>query len=218
MEECILKEFIKPLVKRYNKGTYIYKEGDAGFHIYFVVEGRVKIEKVSPSKKRITKSILSNGDLFGEMALFEEEERTDYAFTLEDTTIHSYTKGIIKKVLITDNKFQLLLLKNIANQVRIMEQRITSMIFTDSRSRVIEYLVQLGRKEGERIGFDTLLRNRLTHQEIAYYTGTSRQTVNVALNELQAKNLIYYNRKRLLIRDIERLAEELSPKKISYAM
>lgn len=218
MEECIPKEFIKPLVKSYNKGTYIYMEGDPALHVYFIIEGRIKIENIGPSKKRITKSILSNGDLFGEMVLFEEKERNDYAFALEDTTIHSYTKEIIKKVLLTNNKFQLLLLNNIANQVRSMEQRITSMIFTDSRSRVIEYLVQLGRKEGERIGFDTLLRNRLTHQEIAYYTGTSRQTVNVVLNELQDQNLIYYNRKRLLIRDIDRLAERLSPKKISYAV
>lgn len=218
MEERIPKEVIKPIIKKYSKGKYIYKEGDAVLHTYFIVTGRIKIENISPSRKKITKSILSNGDLFGEMALFGEQERRDYAFTLEDTTIHVYTKEEIRNLLHTDGKFQFLLLKKMAGQVISMEQRLTSMAFRDSRSRVIEYIVKLGKKEGEPIGFETLLRNKLTHQEIAYYTATSRQTVTVVLNELQAQNLIHYTRKRLLIRDIARLAEELGPKKVSYAM
>lgn len=217
MEERIPKELIKPIVKSYNKGQYIYKEGDAVLHTYFIVTGRIKIENISPSR-RITKSILSNGDLFGEMALFGEQERRDYAFTLEDTTIHIYTKEEIRSLLHSDSKFQFILLNKMARQVISMEHRLTSMAFRDSRSRVVEYLVQLGRKEGEQIGFETLLRNKLTHQEIAYYTATSRQTVTVVLNELQAQNLIHYNRKRLLIRDLARLAEELAPKKISYTI
>lgn len=218
MEERIPKEVIKPIIKKYSKGKYIYKEGDAVLHTYFIVSGRIKIENISPSRKKITKSILSNGDLFGEMALFGEQQRRDYAFTLEDTTIHVYTKEEIRNLLHSDGKFQFLLLKKMAGQVISMEQRLTSMAFRDSRSRVIEYIVKLGKKEGEPIGFETLLRNKLTHQEIAYYTATSRQTVTVVLNELQAQNLIHYTRKRLLIRDIARLAEELGPKKVSYAM
>ncbi len=50
-----------------------------------------------------------------------------------------------------------------------------------------------------------LVRNFLTHQEIANLTATSRQTVTTVLNELRNKNVLTFNRKRMLVRDMEKL-------------
>jgi len=213
MEERIPKELIKPIIRTYRKGAYIYKAGEPVHFIYFIIEGRIKIESISSTGKRISKALLSNGELFGEMALFGEVERRDYACTLQVTVLHIYTREEIQRLLKIDQKFQFLLLNKMANRVINIEQRLTALVFKDSRSRVIEFLVRLGRKEGERVGFEILLRNFLPHQEIGYYTATSRQTVTVVLNELKAKNLVHYHRKRLLIRDIDKLAEALIPYK-----
>jgi len=215
MEERIPKELIQPTIKTYPKGAYIYKAGESVLYIYFIVEGRIKIESISPLGKRISKSLLSKGEIFGEMALFGEVVRRDYACTLDVTVIHIYTREEIQRLLKIDKQFQFLLLNKMASRVINIEQKLTSLVFKDSRTRVIEFLVQLGRKKGERIGFDILLRDFLPHQEIAYCTATSRQTVTVVLNELKAQNLVHYHRKRLLIRDIDKLAEELSPFKNS---
>jgi len=210
MEERIPKDLIKPIIKTYRKGAYIYKTGEPVHSIYFIVEGRIKVESICRNGKRITKSFLSNDALFGEMALFGEVIRRDAAYTLDITVVHIYTREAIQKLLKVDAKFQFLLLNKMANQVLDLEHRLTSLVFKDSRSRVIEFLVRLGRKEGQRVGYEILLKNFLPHQEIAYYTATSRQTVTVVLNELKAQNLVHYHRKRLLIRDIDKLAEALS--------
>lgn len=210
MEERIPKDLIKPIIKTYRKGTYIYKASEPVRYVYFIAEGRIKIESIGRRDKHMTKSLLSKGALFGEMALFGEGTRRDSAYTLDVTVIYIYTREAIQKLLKTDNKFQFLLLNKMANQVLNLEQRLTSLVFKDSRSRVIEFIVRLGRQQGERIGFEILLRNFLPHQEIAYYAATSRQTVTVVLNELKAQNLIHYHRKRLLIRDIDKLEEELT--------
>ena len=53
-----------------------------------------------------------------------------------------------------------------------------------------------------------LVRKFNTHQEIANLTATSRQTVTTILNELRTRNLITFDRKRLLIRDLELLQKE----------
>jgi len=149
------------------------------------------------------------------MRVVETNFTTDHACTLDVTVIHIYTREEIQRLLKIDKQFQFLLLNKMASRVINIEQKLTSLVFKDSRTRVIEFLVQLGRKKGERIGFDILLRDFLPHQEIAYCTATSRQTVTVVLNELKAQNLVHYHRKRLLIRDIDKLAEELSPFKNS---
>ena len=66
----------------------------------------------------------------------------------------------------------------------------------------------MAKKKGQRVGFEMLVRKFYTHQEIANLTATSRQTVTTVLNELRNKNVLTFNRQRLLIRDMELLRKE----------
>ena len=50
-----------------------------------------------------------------------------------------------------------------------------------------------------------MIPTKLTHKDIAALTGTSRQTVTTILNELKDQNLINFDRKKILIRDLDRL-------------
>jgi CRP-like cAMP-binding protein len=60
--------------------------------------------------------------------------------------------------------------------------------------------------KGVRVGYETMIQTQLTHKDIASLTGTSRQTVTTILNELKEKNLINFNRKQILIRDLDKLS------------
>ena len=57
----------------------------------------------------------------------------------------------------------------------------------------------------QRIGYEVMFKNHLTHRDIASLTGTSRQTVTTLLNELKDVNLINFDRRRFLIRDMDKL-------------
>lgn len=50
-----------------------------------------------------------------------------------------------------------------------------------------------------------MIQTKLTHKDIASLTGTSRQTVTTILNELKEANVINFDRKRILIRDLNKL-------------
>ena len=90
-----------------------------------------------------------------------------------------------------------------------MERRLESLVFRDSRSRIVEFLLHLAQTKGQRIGYEWVVRDFITHQEIANLTATSRQTVTTTLNDLRFKKLLTFNRSRLLIRDLEKLKGEL---------
>jgi CRP-like cAMP-binding protein len=81
------------------------------------------------------------------------------------------------------------------------------LVFKDSRSRIIEFLVEQGKKKGQPVGTETLVKRFMTHQDVANLTATSRQTVTTVLNDLREHNLISFNRNRLLIRDLEKLGK-----------
>ena len=92
-----------------------------------------------------------------------------------------------------------------------MERRLESLVFRDSRSRIVEFLVQLTQAKGQAVGFEWVIRKPITHQEIANLTATSRQTVTTTLNDLRFKKLLTFNRARLLVRDLEALKAEIRP-------
>ena len=193
--------------KTFKKGESIYLAEEYADKIYLINEGRVKIGNTSEGGKEITKAILSKGEIFGELVLVGVEKRRDFAIALEDTEVCILTVAEMKSLMREHSGVNLLIMKIMGSRILEMENRLESLVFKDSRTRIIEFLRALAAKKGERVGYETVVRKFLTHQQIANLTATSRQTVTTVLNELRSNNIIAFNRRRLLIRDLDKLKE-----------
>lgn len=97
------------------------------------------------------------------------------------------------------------MLKLVGLRLMKLERKLESLVFKDARTRVIEFLRDTASWKGKKVGFETMIPTKLTHKDIASLTGTSRQTVTTILNELKDKNLITFDRRRILIRDLDQL-------------
>ena len=194
----------------FKKNEYIYLQNDAADKIFFITEGRVKIGSYSDNGKEITKAILNKGEVFGELSLIGEEKRRDFAIAMEDTVACILTVAEMKGMMKEHNGLSLFMMKIMGSRVLEMEHRLESLVFKDSRSRIIEFLHDLATKKGQRVGYEMVVRKFMTHQEIANLTATSRQTVTTVLNELKTKNILTFDRRRLLIRDMDLLAGEMA--------
>jgi len=193
----------------FKKGDYIFQPNEAAENIYFINSGRVKIGADSSDEKSVTKAILGAGEIFGEKALAGELQRRDFAQALEATEVCVLPKSEMTNMFREHNPLAAFMMRLIGNRALEMEKRLESLVFKDSRSRIVEYLVDLNDKRGQRVGYEWVVRKFITHQEIANLTATSRQTVTTVLNELKTKNLLTFNRKRLLIRDLDMLKAEI---------
>ncbi|MEM6316587.1 MAG: Crp/Fnr family transcriptional regulator [Bacteroidota bacterium] len=194
--------------QRYKRGEYIYIAEQEADKIYMISEGRVKIGASGEGGKEVTKAILGAGEVFGELSLIGAHKRRDFAYAMEATTVCTITVTEMKGLMREHSGLQSFIMKVMGSRVLEMEQRLESLVFRDSRTRIIEYLLNLAQKKGQRVGYEIVVRKFLTHQEIANLTATSRQTVTTVLNDLRAKNILTFNRKRLLIRDMESLKKE----------
>jgi len=177
--------------------------------IYFITQGRVKIGTFGASGKEVTKAIISEGEIFGELSIIGENTRRDFAYVMEDTQCCILTVDEMKGLMMDHSKLSLFFMKMMSSRVLEMESRLESLVFKDSRSRIVEFIVDLAEKKGQRVGYEWVVRKFITHQEIANLTATSRQTVTTVLNELRNDNLLTFNRKRLLVRNLEQLKQEI---------
>lgn len=196
--------------RSFDKGNYIYVPDEHANKIYFILEGRVKIGTHSENGKEITKAILNTGEIFGELSLIGQNKRRDFAITMESSTICIISAKQIRNLMKDRSALSLFLLKIMGNRMLEMEQRLESLVFKDSRTRIVEFLYDLAENQGQRIGYEMLVRQFMTHQEIANLTATSRQTVTTVLNDLRNKNILTFNRRRMLVRDMDLLKKELN--------
>ena len=190
---------------RYKRQQFIYMPDDSATHIYMIVGGKVKIGHYLEGGEEVLSAILSTGEIFGELAMAGEEKRKDFAQAMEETIICPLTIEDLKLLMYENKELSFKILKLIGLRIMKLERKLELLVFKDARTRIVEFLKDAAEWKGKKVGFETLIQTNLTHKDIASLTGTSRQTVTTILNQLKEKNLINFNRKQILIRDLENL-------------
>lgn len=204
-ERARLSEVMEHKVK--SRYSFIYLPGDPSDTIYFLAKGMVKIGTHSGDGKEVIKALIHPLAMFGELGLVGESERQEFAQVLRED-VHLYTLKVEDFQELMRSNFDLSnnVMQLFGNRLIKAENKLESLIFKDARTRIIEFIKDAVDKQGRRVGYEMLLKHSLTHQDIANITCTSRQTVTLVLNELKKSDLIYFNRGKILVRDMAKLA------------
>lgn len=188
------------------KYSFIYLADEPSDTMYFLARGTVKIGTHSHDGKEIIKTLIHPKAMFGELGLIGESRRQDFAQTLKEE-VHLYAVRVEDFKRIMRSNFALCdrIMSTFGDRLIRAENKLESLIFKDARTRIIEFIKDSVEKRGHKVGYEMLLKHSLTHQDIANITCTSRQTVTLVLNELRKLDLIYFNRGKILVRDIGKL-------------
>jgi len=201
----------------YQKDDLIFNIDDEDKKIYYIEEGRVslKFDAKTEDSEPMVSGLFVKGQIFGEQILFGEEKRTEIAQAdAPNTILKSVSQFEMEELMKTNAFLNKKVRELIGTRLKRAENLVVSILQRNSRDRIIEYLLYLASGKREKVGYETIVRNFHSHKVIGDLTVTSRQTVTTVLNELRTKNFINFNRKYLLIRDIELLEKELSKNKL----
>jgi CRP/FNR family cyclic AMP-dependent transcriptional regulator len=189
--------------KRYN---YVYEAGENSDVLYLLAEGTIKIGAISNDGKEVIKALIHPLAMFGELGLVGEVRRQEFAQVMkEEATLFSIKVDEFRKMMRQNFELCDRVMLYLGSRLTLAEQRMESLIFKDARTRIVDFIKDSVSDRGQRVGYEMLLRHSLTHQDIANITCTSRQTVTLVLNELRKSDLIYFNRGKILVRDLSRL-------------
>ena len=108
-------------------------------------------------------------------------------------------------MLLHNPLLNLQLTKWVGFRLRRFEEKMSDLAFKDVTKRIISFLVRYADDFGKIKEGTVQISSLLSHQEIAYLTAASRQTVTTVLNELREKGLIDFTRKTLTIRNLKEL-------------
>ena len=186
--------------------SVIYQPGDHSDHLYLLCKGAIKISTHNSEGKEVIKQLIHPEAIFGELALVGEQSRNETASSLkEEVNYYTIRVSDFQRILSGNPALSQRVLHLFGQRMMAAENKLENLIFKDARSRIVGFLHEVVAERGRRVGYEMLLKHSLTHQDIANITCTSRQTVTLVLNELRKENLIYFNRGRILVRDMEEL-------------
>lgn len=196
----------KGQIQNFEKGESVFKKGHTQNKIFFVISGTIKITKASSQGKEVIKKILTENSIINLKGLAGEAIHKDEASVLsQKAQIFELDIREIDYMITQNPALAICIIHHLGQSLDFIESRIESLALEDARERVVDFIKANAETHGKTLGVETLLKHDFTQQDIADYTGTSRQTVTTVLNDLKNSNKIYMKRKSILIRDIKSL-------------
>jgi CRP/FNR family transcriptional regulator, cyclic AMP receptor protein len=191
----------KSVIKKFGKGQIVCNMDDPSEHVYVVRKGTAKVFLLTVDGKETILAIRRKGDLIGTTSLFGWEMRVSYVAALEDLELIAIKTEDLRDMISKHMNMAILIIKILG--VRLHHSR---MIIYDSFTKSVEkrlarMLLDLFKDLGVHTEGGTVINLRLTHEQIAQMIGSSRQTVTLALNELEGNGIIRKDRKRITILD-----------------
>jgi CRP/FNR family cyclic AMP-dependent transcriptional regulator len=191
-------------VRRFNAGTTIFHEGDPGDAIYVVVDGRIRMSRLSGSGTEATLALIGAGDCTGELSLFDGKPRSATATAMQATRTFVVSREDFVNWIKERPGASLALLETLSLRIRRTNEIVTDLVFLDLPHRLAKHLLTLASAHADG---NSARRPRLqvTQGELASMLGVSRESVNKQLNQFSRDGWITLSRGAVTIDDSEAL-------------
>lgn len=204
--EALGSSFVR---QSFDRGEMIFRQGDPGMHLYLVENGRVKITTLAPDGREAFVAIVGPGQVFGELSLFVEQQRTADARTMEPTVLHALSHEDFRPYVNNRPEVAWELLRVLVRIVRRQDQAIQDMVFLDVGGRVARRLIDLAAQHGEPGDGGCRISVPITQEELAQMVGASRESVNKAVGSFMDRGWVALDGRHYVIIDEESLRKRL---------
>jgi CRP/FNR family cyclic AMP-dependent transcriptional regulator len=191
--------------RRFPRGAHLFFEGERSDHVTLIVSGRVKIAYVTRDGKEVVLAIRGAGELLGELSAIDGEPRSAEATAIETVDAVIVPAHEFRAFLQDHPRVALVLLEMLSRRLRDADRKRIEFGEHDSVGRVARRLVEMAQRFGEAEGSGVRIALPLSQEELAGWTGSSRESVAKALGVLRQRGWIETGRRRIVVLDIESL-------------
>lgn len=186
-------------------GEVVFREGDASDTCYIVHSGRARAIREHGAGRTLTLATFGPGDIFGELAMFEDERRSATVETLERTVVVGVLGPDMRRLLNDHAEIAQRLVVALGRRLRESNERLARQSFQTVQSRVAVALDQLvGQALADGAPPDRVLVTT-TQADLAQMAGSSRESASRFLAVLERAGVISQGRGRLVVHDREAL-------------
>jgi CRP-like cAMP-binding protein len=187
--------------RRFESGEAVFREGDDSSTCYIVRSGRARAIRQHADGRSITLANFGPGDIFGELAMFDDEKRSATVEAIDETEVIAILAADMRRLLHQHPDIAVKLISALGSRLRETNERLTRQSFQTVQSRVasvLSSLVAQARREGTETS-DVLISS--TQAELAQLAGSSRESASRFLAVLERAGIITQGRGKLIVHD-----------------
>jgi CRP-like cAMP-binding protein len=210
LKETDLRRLERRLVRRrYGRGEVLFHMGDEGGNLYIIQSGRVKVTIPSVEGEEVILTILSAGEILGEISLIDGKPRSATVQAMKDTEVFCLYREDFLDVL--QERFEVVLgiLEILADRLRHTDVLLAESRFMDISARLAKKLLDLTRTFGIEEETGTRIGVRVTQRDLASMVGATRESVNKQLKAFRESGLLTMREGHIQVLDPEGLARRI---------
>ncbi|MBC8188556.1 MAG: Crp/Fnr family transcriptional regulator [Proteobacteria bacterium] len=191
--------------KRLEPKEILFSKGDPGNQLYGILSGSLKVIAPGSDGKDVIFTLLGPGDIIGEIALLDGQERSASAVAVEETEVLTLHRRELIPFLEGHPHAAIGLAGVLAAMVRRLSERAEDRQTMPLAGRIAKRLLALAEKHGKRPIVGGPVEVRLPQQDLADLVGTTRESVNKQLRAWSIEGIVELGRGRVILKRPEAL-------------
>ena len=187
--------------REFQKGSVLFREGEAGKEMFVVHQGRVNIAKTVGGVEKILAS-LGPGEFLGEMSILSGKPRSATATCAEDCKLLVIDAKTYEAMIRGNAEIAVRLIKKLAERLQEADDQIENLLLADASSRVVHFLARAAQKAPKGPGGSKV---EVTPRELPARVGVKAEAADDVLMKLLKANIISVHPDGFLVPDVDKL-------------
>lgn len=189
------------------RATTLFTEGDTSDRVVIIESGRIKISYFTEDGREVVLAVRGPGELLGEFSAIDGEPRSATATALDDAEVLVIGAEDFRSFVRDRSSSAFALLELVVARLRDADRKRIEFAAYDTVGRVARRLVEMAERFGTPDERGTKIDLPLSQDELAGWTGASREAVSKALQHLRGRGWIETGRRNIIVIDLEALAK-----------
>lgn len=192
----------------YQKGDVIFSRGDEGSWALLIEEGLVEISVMSLNGRKSVLNHMEKGDILGEVALFDQEDRSAEAVAITPVTGTVVHRHAVFEVLKNNNEAYFSIIKTLCARVRNASDMFETLALTSANARLARCLMRMAQKWGHTTADGSIhIEQQFSQSDLGEFAGIARENVNRHLQAWVHDQLIRFDKGDITLLDPDKLSE-----------
>jgi CRP-like cAMP-binding protein len=193
--------------RRYEEGVAIFDEGASADRFFMLLDGSVRVVRITPTGEQVTALHIPAGQLLGIAKALGRDTYPATAMTATESIVLSWPTRLWDAYVDSYEGFSTETYKTVGNRLGEMNNRIVEMATQQVEQRVANALLRLINQTGRKVSDGIEIDFPITRQDLSELTATTLHTVSRLLSAWEKRGLVQSRRKRIKVTDPHALVE-----------
>ena len=173
--------------RRFKRGEAIVEQGKKSNALSIILTGRARVVTTDSRGREVILATMHPGDYVGEMSLIDDEPHSATVSAEIQTDILLLGRLEFASCLPENSSMTYAVLKGLVQRLRRADRKIESLALMDVYGRVARALLESATEDS---AGNTVIRDKVSRQDLAKMVGASREMVSRVMKDLEERGFI----------------------------